>query len=470
MKLRPTIFLSGVSSEFRSFRDAVENEIQVKGCFPLNQPSFGVDYRTIEEMLRRKLEEADAVIHIAGFRFGAEPHARPAGKPRRSYTQMEFDIADEMRKPVYVFLSADPSVRDASTEDEKAEDSEASEIQLAHRRAIEKGNRRYDYFRNKDELCRLAAGIEPVAQADFRVNISRIKYAPAELIGRENELALLDGAWLKVRRAESPRPRIITFVALGGEGKTSLVAKWAAELAYQNWPGCDAAFAWSFYSQGTREQYSASSDLFLKEAISFFGNDADREFAASPAGAYEKGQRLARIVGERRALLILDGLEPLQYAPTSPTPGELKDAGLAALLKGLAADSDGLCIVTTRYSLPDLKAFWEFTTTERKLLRLSRDAGVHLLKTLGIKGRVREFETLVDDVKGHALTLNLLGTYLRDAHGGDIRRRDLVKLEEADVEEQGGHAFRVIEAYEEAFQEVSVHLRSCVYWVYSIVQ
>ncbi|HEY5752648.1 MAG TPA: hypothetical protein VIT21_05835, partial [Chthoniobacterales bacterium] len=50
--------------------------------------------------------------------------------------------------------------------------------------------------------------------------------------------------------------------------------------------------------------------------------------------------------------------------------------------------------------------------------------------------QVNEFEKLVEDVQGHALTLNLLGTYLRDAHAGDIRQRDLVKLEEADAEEQ----------------------------------
>ena len=129
---------------------------------------------------------------------------------------------------------------------------------------------------------------------------------------------------------------------------------------------------------------AASSDLFLKEALTFFGDDADK-FAASPAGAFEKGQRLARIVGQRRGLLILDGLEPLQYAPTSPTPGQLKDQGIAALLKGLAAAGHGLCIVTTRYSLPDLRAFWQTTAPEVKLLRLSRDAGVHLLQSLGVK-------------------------------------------------------------------------------------
>jgi hypothetical protein len=139
-----------------------------------------------------------------------------------------------------------------------------------------------------------------------------IKYAPAQLIGREDETKLLDDAWAKAQNNVAERPRILTFVALGGEGKTSLVAKWAADLAHQNWPGCDAAFAWSFYSQGTREQAAASSDVFLKEALGFFGDPA---MAGSAQGAFDKGRRLAQLAGERRALLILDGLEPLQYAP-----------------------------------------------------------------------------------------------------------------------------------------------------------
>jgi hypothetical protein len=220
MKTRPTIFVSGVSPEFASFRDAVENEIQTKGCFPLNQPSFGVNYRTVEEMLRRKLSEADAVIHIVGFRFGAEPHGWPAGMARRSYTQMEFDIARELEKPVYVFLSADASVRDAPKTDEQAEDAEAVALQLAHRQAIQNQNQLYYFFKDEDQLRRLVARIPQVAAAELRVDVDRIsKYAPAELIGREQELALLNDAWLKVRRAESPRPHVITFVALGGEGR-----------------------------------------------------------------------------------------------------------------------------------------------------------------------------------------------------------------------------------------------------------
>ena len=55
-------------------------------------------------------------------------------------------------------------------------------------------------------------------------------------------------------------------------------------------------------------------------------------------------------------------------------------------------------------------------------------------------------------MKGHALTLEIVGGYLRDAHGGDIRKRDLIKFEEADAEEKGGHAFRAMAAYARWFE------------------
>ncbi len=55
-------------------------------------------------------------------------------------------------------------------------------------------------------------------------------------------------------------------------------------------------------------------------------------------------------------------------------------------------------------------------------------------------------------MKGHALTLSLLGSFLRAAHDGDVRRRDLVDFGEADAESGDGHAFGVIAAYERFFE------------------
>ena len=133
------------------------------------------------------------------------------------------------------------------------------------------------------------------------------------------------------------------------------------------------------------------------------------------------------------------------------TPGELKDEGLRALLKGLAQRNKGLCLVTTRYRIKDLEGY-AATAPQLDLAPLSKEAGAKLLEPLGVKGTLKERETLTEDVKGHALTLNLIGSYLRDAYGGDIRQRDRIKLEEADAEEQSGHAFRAMDAYVRWFE------------------
>lgn len=62
-----------------------------------------------------------------------------------------------------------------------------------------------------------------------RIDVSRIgSYAPARLVGRRSQVALMDRAWAKAVAGTANVPRILVFVALGGEGKTSLVAKWVA--------------------------------------------------------------------------------------------------------------------------------------------------------------------------------------------------------------------------------------------------
>jgi hypothetical protein len=201
-------------------------------------------------------------------------------------------------------------------------------------------------------------------------DISRIdRYAPKELIGREAEMTLIEEAWAKAVAGEAQRPRVLTFVALGGEGKTALVAKWAIGMAEKDWPDCEAAFAWSFYSQGTREQVAASSDLFLAEALKFFGAPA----VEGVESGHDKGRRLAKWIGDKRGALILDGLEPLQYAPTSPTPGELRDEGLRALLKGLAQHNRGVCLVTTRYAIKDLEGYLPLPRRKRSWRRFRRN-------------------------------------------------------------------------------------------------
>ncbi|MEM9555124.1 MAG: hypothetical protein AAGC60_12790 [Acidobacteriota bacterium] len=276
------------------------------------------------------------------------------------------------------------------------------------------------------------------ARGRQRVAVSRLPTAPEHLLGRNDELARLDAAWA------DPETHVVSLVAWGGVGKTSLVATWAARLARKNYDGADV-FDWSFYSQGSRDQSSASGDRFIDRALRFFG---DESMADSARSAWEKGARLAELVARRKTLLVLDGLEPLQHGEKSPLSGELKDPGVAALLRGLAQRNSGLCVVTTRVPVEDLETFRRGTAPEWRLEHLSTEAGVALLGQLGVDGARKELEALVNEVRGHALTLHLVGRYLALAHGGDVRRRDRFDFREVDAEVQGGHACRAMAAYE----------------------
>ncbi|EEF60345.1 SEFIR domain-containing protein [Pedosphaera parvula] len=277
----------------------------------------------------------------------------------------------------------------------------------------------------------------PQTAAPIQIFPTHLRHGAEELFGRDEELKRLDDTW------NNPKINVATFVAFGGVGKTSLIFEWMNRLISDAGRGAKRIFDWSFYSQGTREQ-GVSGDVFIAKALEAFG---DPEMARSNASPWDKGARLAHLVAQERTLLVLDGLEPLQYPP-GPMGGKLKDPAVEMLLKGLARNSPGLCIVTTRETVTDLLPFRSTTAPEWKLEHLSKDAGDALLEKLGVKGTTAERQQLSCDVNGHALTLNILGNYLVRAHGGDIRRRAQVRFEKADANIQNGHAFKAMAAYE----------------------
>ena len=123
----------------------------------------------------------------------------------------------------------------------------------------------------------------------------------AELFGRDEELAWLDACW-----AEGVH--VASVVAFGGVGKTALVNRWLAGKRDKGWDGAARVYDWSFYRQGTGQL--GSSDAFINAALQWFG-DPDPTLG-SPG---DKGARLARLVREERTLLVLDGVEPLQWGP-----------------------------------------------------------------------------------------------------------------------------------------------------------
>jgi hypothetical protein len=93
----------------------------------------------------------------------------------------------------------------------------------------------------------------------------------------------------------------------------------------------------------------------------------------SNLSAWEKGERLAKLVAHRRTLLVLDGLEPLQNPP-GIQEGRLRDPSLQALLSEVATFNSGLCVITTRLPVADLVDY-ERTSVQRYELERRKGTG-----------------------------------------------------------------------------------------------
>jgi len=179
----------------------------------------------------------------------------------------------------------------------------------------------------------------------FKISLAKLPSTSPDLFGRQKELEMLDKAW------DNPKTNLISLVAWGGVGKTALVNVWLNQIAQSQYRGAERVYGYSFYSQGAAEGKQASADLFIATALAWFGDPEPDK-----GSLWDKGERLAELVKRQRTLLILDGLEPLQYPP-GELEGRLKDPGLQCLLRELARHNPGLCIVTTRLLVDDLKEF-----------------------------------------------------------------------------------------------------------------
>ena len=149
MPTRPEIFISATSKDLASCRQLVRDALLTLGCVPVTQDHFAPDARTVREMLRVRIAACDAVIHLAGECYGAEPFERAPNEPRRSYTQMEYDMARELKKPVYTFICAP----DFPYEAHEPEPAELRALQDAHRAALQSRDDLYQPVTSAQDLA-----------------------------------------------------------------------------------------------------------------------------------------------------------------------------------------------------------------------------------------------------------------------------------------------------------------------------
>ena len=288
------------------------------------------------------------------------------------------------------------------------------------------------------QVCRTVHDRSPLT---IKVDISRLPMGSTPLVGRHVYLDHLNAYFA------NPKVAVVSMVAAGGVGKSALVSAWLHSIQPE-YGGTQKVFAWSFYSQGVHETHT-SSGPFFQAALAFFGHEGE-----PPKSNEEKALCLGGLLQQQPSLLILDGVEPLQY-PTHTQGGFFVDTGLYRLLGYLRSNGlgkhghNGLVLITSRQSVRELADQKGGLYRETLLDHLSDQDGTQLLMNLGVvKGLSHEFNRCVREMKGHALGLVLLGKLLSQQYEGDIARRDQITGLYSE-KEQGEHARRVMAYYDE---------------------
>ncbi|MBN1341559.1 MAG: TIR domain-containing protein [Phycisphaerae bacterium] len=256
------------------------------------------------------------------------------------------------------------------------------------------------------EACRPSA--RPVASEDSwpseRFDFDHVPEVGCSVLGREDDLRFLDEAW------ENETLNVACLVAGGGVGKTALVRKWLDGMRAHRYARAERGYGWSFYSQGIGDRV-VSSEAFIDRALRTWFDD--KSMADSSYSPWDKGRRLAQHVQRDRCLLILDGLEPLQSS-FSDDRGRIHDLAIASLVEHLAEKNPGLCVITTRESVPDLRG--RSHTIQNDLEQISDQTGGEILRASVVKGTDQQLQQLTRDFGNHALAISLIGAFLAGQH------------------------------------------------------
>ena len=248
-------------------------------------------------------------------------------------------------------------------------------------------------------------------------------YEEMEWVGRDELLKFLTEEW------KHQTKRITTLIGFGGEGKSSLVRRWISTAFGIN------IFWWSFYK-------NSDVDAFFEAAINYISDgkypNPKKETRAEKLGAF---------LYTGKYLFVLDGFEVMQYSDNLSRYGEVMHNDLHQFLEYFAAPThDSHCYITSRVPL----RFGHYTSVSKHDVDcLSIGDGCKLLRNLGVIGSTEKLEEVVQAWDGHALTLCLVGSYLRERHSGEVTADITGHIEDIhDNERRKNQVIRMLERYD----------------------
>jgi tetratricopeptide (TPR) repeat protein len=410
------VFLSSTAQDLLAYRQVADDTILRMSQEAVVMERFGPLPGEPVAECERKARECDVTVCIVAHRYGFVPD-----KGLGSITRREVEAAKAAGKDALVWIVSDTFPWTEKKEQDLLTDPTvlADPVRVAEVAAGIKALLDFktwlratfvcEAFTTPDDLGRKIAvalsarGKAPAAVRQNRGEI-RIVHAlqPAPHFHGREELVRDLGAW--VSDLTSP-DRVWSLVAAGGTGKTAVVEKVIDGMK----PGEANVLVWSFYER-------PDADAFLRECNQLFLGEED----GATGGRLERLERGLR--DGRPHLIVLDGLERVQEdAGGGRVRGELSDHTLKLLLRAMAAGlGRARALVTSRYPLVDLQDWTNRGYRDTSLDDLSPESALAVLRGWGVVGDDDALRAAAAQVGNHALSVAVLGSYLRSFAGGRI--------------------------------------------------
>lgn len=312
----------------------------------MENDSAGLD-DVIDSSLKMVRESA-AYICLIGFKYGQIPPCPKRNPENRSITELEFDEALRLKRPILLFLIG--RKHPILIDDVESDSTKKAKLEAFRERAKQMGpdtalHRIYAEFSNLSDferkiapsLAKIKAHLDsrswaPDQETDSRPEVKRDPevftppaiprppgfyakpdYLPGhEFVGRKAQCKELSD-WAS---ADNPA-NLLLFHAIGGNGKSMLTWQWTTRLApqvRQDWAG---RFWYSFYEQG-----AVMAD-FCRHALAYMTGRPFEEFRKLKT-LQMRDELLAQLKA-RPWLLVLDGLERVLVAYHRIDAAELAD-------------------------------------------------------------------------------------------------------------------------------------------------
>ncbi len=302
------VFISATSGDLHQVRDLIKQGLLTMSCMPVEQDNFPPDYRSVKEMLEDKIVQCDAVVHIVGMRYGAEPDpvTLPEAEPRRSYTQMEADIARRLKKKLYTFICPEDFPFEFPSEPES---DEKQALQAEYRREVLGREELYTYVESPEDVARKVRELQ-VELDDLRQTIRRDRrYYALLLLGLIVFLAAIGtGVWWIAARgpqqtaelvaAQYDREKIRAQLTKDIQGTAT---KRIAELEQKGTDWREVVEV-----EKIRDQQLGDLDRFLNGMVEAFE-------AGEASKVFQKAKELLQNKGTVEALAFLEAKSPQRW-------------------------------------------------------------------------------------------------------------------------------------------------------------